>query len=79
VARHDEVRGWPVRRDAQAPTAAGKIHSDLQKGFIRAEVIHYDERVRVGSLPAARSQGLLRLEGKRYVVRGGDILHLRHA
>jgi GTP-binding protein YchF len=75
----DEVRAWPVRRGSTAPVAAGKIHSDLQKGFIRAEVIHYDEFVRLGSLSAARSQGLLRLEGKQYEVQDGDILHVRHA
>ena len=75
----DEVRAWPVRRGAPAPVAAGKIHSDLQKGFIRAEVIHYDDFVRVGSLGAARTQGLLRLEGKNYEVRDGDIMHVRHA
>lgn len=75
----DEVRAWPVRRGSTAPVAAGRIHSDLQKGFIRAEVIHYDEFVRVGSLPAARSQGLLRLEGKQYVLQDGDIMHVRHA
>ena len=75
----DEVRAWPVRRGAPAPVAAGKIHSDLQNGFIRAEVIHYDDFVRVGSLGAARSQGLLRLEGKNYEVQDGDILHVRYA
>ncbi len=75
----DEVRAWPVRRGSPAPVAAGKIHTDLQKGFIRAEVIHYDEFVRVGSLGAARSQGLLRLEGKQYEVQDGDIMHVRHA
>jgi len=75
----DEVRAWPVRRGSIAPVAAGKIHTDLQKGFIRAEVIHYDDFVRVGSLAAARSQGLLRLEGKQYVVQDGDIMHVRHA
>ncbi|HZM16582.1 MAG TPA: DUF933 domain-containing protein [Candidatus Krumholzibacteria bacterium] len=75
----DEVRAWQVRRGAQAPEAAGKIHSDLQKGFIRAEVIHYDEFLRVGSLGAAREQGVLRLEGKQYVVQDGDIMHVRHS
>ena len=75
----DEVRAWPVRRGASAPEAAGKIHSDLQKGFIRAEVIHYDEFLRVGSFSAAREQGVLRLEGKQYEVQDGDIMHVRHA
>jgi ribosome-binding ATPase YchF (GTP1/OBG family) len=75
----EQVRAWPARHGALAPTVAGKIHSELQKGFIRAEVIHYDELVRVGSLPAARSQGVLRLERKQSVVQDGDILHVRHA
>ncbi len=75
----DEVRAWPVQRGSSAPEAAGKIHSDLQKGFIRAEVIHYDEFLRAGNLAAARAQGLLRLEGKSYIVQDGDIMHVRHA
>lgn len=75
----DEVRAWPVRRGSTAPIAAGKIHSDLQKGFIRAEVIHYDDFVRVGSMSAAKADGILRLEGKGYEVQDGDIMHVRHA
>ncbi len=73
----DEVRAWTVRRGAKAPEAAGVIHSDMEKGFIRAEVIAYDELMAVGSLSAARAQGKLRLEGKDYVVQDGDILHIR--
>jgi ribosome-binding ATPase YchF (GTP1/OBG family) len=57
--------------------AAGKIHSDIQRGFIRAEAIHYDDFVRLGSMAAAKNQGQLRLEGKEYKVRDGDILHFR--
>jgi GTP-binding protein YchF len=75
----DEVRAWSVRRGATAPVAAGRIHTDLQKGFIRAEVIHYDEFMRVGSMAGARTAGLLRLEGKQYSVSDGDILHVRHS
>ncbi len=75
----DEVRAWPVRRGSSAPVAAGRIHSDLQKGFIRAEVIHYDDFVRVGSMSAAKTHGILRLEGKSYEVHDGDIMHVRHA
>jgi len=73
----DEVRAWTVRRGATAPEAAGVIHTDLQKGFIRAEVVSYDDLVELGSMAAARSAGKLRLEGKNYIVQDGDILHIR--
>ena len=73
----DEVRAWNVREGATAPTAAGKIHSDLEKGFIRAEVISSDEFLRCGSMAKAKTEGKLRLEGKDYVVRDGDIVHVR--
>jgi hypothetical protein len=75
----DETRAWEVRRGARAPEAAGVIHTDLERGFIRAEVIGYDELVAAGSMEAAKHQGLLRVEGKDYVVREGDILHVRFA
>jgi len=75
----DESRAWEVRRGATAPEAAGVIHSDLQRGFIRAEVISFDELVGAGSLAAAKSAGRLRVEGKDYEVREGDILHVRFA
>jgi GTP-binding protein YchF len=73
----DEVRAWTVRDGAQAPEAAGTIHSDLERGFIRAEVISYEDLMRVGTMPKARDQGLLRTEGKDYRVRDGDILNVR--
>ncbi|MGE5190119.1 MAG: DUF933 domain-containing protein [Gemmatimonadota bacterium] len=73
----DEVRAWNVRRGTTAVSAAGKIHSDLEKGFIRAEVIECEELLRCGSLAKAKAEGTLRLEGKEYVVRDGDILHVR--
>lgn len=73
----DEVRAWTVHQGAVAPEAAGAIHSDLQKGFIRAEVIPYQELVSLGSLAEARSKGKLRLEGKNYVLQDGDIMHVR--
>jgi ribosome-binding ATPase len=73
----DETRAWEVRRGATAPEAAGRIHSDLQRGFIRAEVIGYDDLVAAGGWDVARSKGLLRTEGKSYVVREGDVLHVR--
>ena len=75
----DETRAWEVRRGATAPEAAGVIHSDLQRGFIRAEVIHYDDLVAAGGWDAAKSKGHLRVEGKDYVVREGDVLHVRFA
>jgi hypothetical protein len=75
----DETRAWEVRRGAKAPEAAGVIHSDLERGFIRAEVIGYDELVEIGSLEAAKQHGKLRVEGKDYEVREGDILHVRFA
>ncbi len=75
----DETRAWEVRRGATAPEAAGAIHTDLQRGFIRAEVIAYAELVAAGSMDAAKAGGKLRVEGKDYVVREGDILHVRFA
>jgi len=73
----DETRAWEVRRGATAPEAAGVIHTDLQRGFIRAEVIGFDELVAAGSMEAARSAGKIRVEGKDYPVREGDVLHVR--
>ena len=75
----DEVRAWPIRRGDRAPRAAGRIHSDLERGFIRAEVTHYDDFVALGSESRARHEGKLRLEGKEYVVKDGDILNVRFA
>jgi ribosome-binding ATPase len=73
----DEVRAWTVRCGAPAVEAAGVIHTDLQKGFIRAEVVSYQELVALGGLSEARNKGKLRLEGKEYVVQDGDIMHVR--
>ena len=73
----DEVRAWTVRRGASAVEAAGTIHSDLAKGFIRAEVISCADLIALGSMAEARKQGKLRLEGKEYPVQDGDILHIR--
>jgi hypothetical protein len=75
----DEVRAWPTRRGDRAPRAAGRIHSDLERGFIRAEVVHYDDFMALGSEARARQEGKMRLEGKEYVVRDGDILNIRFA
>jgi len=73
----DEVRAWTVRRGALAPEAAGEIHTDLQKGFIRAEVITFDDLMEAGSMAEGRSKGKLRLEGKQYPVQDGDIISIR--
>ncbi|MFH2094392.1 MAG: redox-regulated ATPase YchF [Bacteroidota bacterium] len=73
----DEVRAWTVDKDATAPVAAGVIHTDLQKGFIRAEVINYTELMELGSMAEAKAKGKYRLEGKEYPVQDGDILNIR--
>ncbi|MBV6395329.1 MAG: Ribosome-binding ATPase YchF [Anaerolineales bacterium] len=73
----DEVRAWTVLRGANAQEAAGAIHTDLQKGFIRAEVVAYDDLTRLGSMNEAKAKGKFRLEGKEYPVQDGDILHVR--
>jgi ribosome-binding ATPase len=75
----DETRAWEVRRGATAPEAAGVIHSDLERGFIRAEVIPYTDLVAAGSWDAAKAAGSMRVEGKDYVVREGDVVHVRFA
>ncbi|MBN1771401.1 MAG: redox-regulated ATPase YchF [Deltaproteobacteria bacterium] len=74
----DEVRAWTIRRGTEAVTAAGKIHTDLEQGFIRAEVIRHEDLLALGSEAKCREAGKLRLEGKVYVVQDGDILHVRH-
>ena len=74
-----EVRAWTVREGTPAPAAAGSIHSDFERGFIRAEVIDWQEFVRAGSIANARQHGKVRLEGKEYVVRDGDVVHFRFA
>jgi ribosome-binding ATPase len=73
----DEVRAWTIRRGTPAVEAAGTIHSDIQRGFIRAEVVFWEDLARLKTLAACRDQGLLRLEGKEYVMRDGDVAHFR--
>ena len=75
----DETRAWEVRRGAKAPEAAGVIHSDLERGFIRAEAIAYDDLVVAGSWDEAKAAGRLRVEGKGYTVQEGDVLNIRFA
>ena len=72
-----ESRAWTIRRGWTAPEAAGVIHTDFQKGFIKAEVVSYDDLVEAGSLPAARAAGKARIEGKEYVMRDGDVVEFR--
>ncbi len=79
TAGDDECRAWTVRKGATAPEAAGEIHTDLQKGFIRAEVIAYDDLMALGGMNEAKAKGKLRLEGKEYIVQDGDILNIRHS
>jgi GTP-binding protein YchF len=73
----DEVRAWTTRRGATAHESAAEIHTDLQRGFVRAEVVAYDDLVSLGSMNEAKAHGRLRLEGKEYVVKDGDIVHIR--
>jgi len=75
----DEVRAWTVRRGSKAPNAAGRVHSDIERGFIRAEVMSYDEFMAVGSEAKMKEQGKLRVEGRDYVVQDGDIVNFRFA
>ncbi len=75
----DECRAWSIPVDTIAQLAAGEIHSDIQRGFIRAEVVHYDTLMARGSMAACKEHGEFRLEGKEYLVRDGDIINFRHA
>jgi ribosome-binding ATPase YchF (GTP1/OBG family) len=77
TAGEPEARAWPTERDAPAPMAAGVIHSDFEKAFIRAEVTSVDELVAAGSMDALRAAGKLRLEGRDYRVRDGDVVLFR--
>jgi small GTP-binding protein len=74
----DETRAWTIRKGAKAPEAAGAIHTDFEKKFIRAEVVNWQKLLEAGSWSAAKSKGWLRLEGKEYVVADGDVLEIRH-
>lgn len=75
----EEVKSWTIKKDSNALTAAGKIHSDIEKGFIRAEVISWKKLLGYGSLQEARKSGDLRLEGKDYLVQDGDVIYFRHS
>jgi len=73
----DECRAWSIMDGTEALEAAGEIHSDIQRGFIRAEVVPFDELIEAGSLAACRQRGTLRLEGKTYQVLDGEVVHFR--
>ncbi|MDZ4718277.1 MAG: redox-regulated ATPase YchF [Roseiflexaceae bacterium] len=75
TAGQDEVRAWTIHLNTSAVEAAGAIHSDIQRGFIRAEIVAYDDLVRYGTMTEAKKQGLVRMEGKTYIVKDGDICH----
>ncbi len=77
TAGEQEVRAWTVKKGTKAPQAAGKIHSDIERGFIRAEVIRYEDLIREGSIQACKEKGLMRLEGKDYEVKDGDVIYFR--
>jgi len=77
TAGEKEVRAWTIRKGTKAPQAAGVIHSDFERGFIRAEVVSFEQLVEAGSMAAARERGWIRLEGKDYVVQDGDVMHFR--
>lgn len=73
----DECRAWTIKKGTTAVKAAGKIHSDIERGFIRAEIVNYDDLVKLGSVNAARDKGLVRLEGKDYIMQDGDVTYFR--
>ena len=73
----DEVRAWTTRRGASAVEAAGEIHTDIQRGFVRAEIVAYDDLISLGGMNEAKTKGKLRLEGKEYLVKDGDIMHIQ--
>ena len=73
TAGEPEVRAWTIKKGTKAPVAAGKIHSDIERGFIKAEIISYNELIKVGSMAQAREKGLIRQEGKEYIMQEGDI------
>ena len=77
TAGEPEVRAWTIKKGTKAPQAAGKIHSDIERGFIRAEIVSYDDLIREGSMTAAKEKGLVRSEGKEYIMKDGDIVLFR--
>ena len=77
TAGEDECRAWTITKGTKAPQAAGKIHTDFERGFIKAEVVNYSDLMECGSLSSARDKGLVGMEGKDYVVKDGDVILFR--
>ena len=77
TAGQPEVRAWTITKGTKAPQAAGKIHTDFEKGFIRAEIVSFDDLMKCGTMTEAKEKGLVRLEGKDYVMQDGDIVTFR--
>ena len=77
TAGEDECRAWTIKQGTKAPQAAGKIHTDFERGFIKAEVVNYKDLLELGSLAAAREKGIVGMEGKDYVVKDGDVILFR--
>ena len=77
TAGKKEVRAWTIKKGTKAPQAAGKIHSDMERGFIKADIVSYDDLIKAGSEVKAREQGLIRMEGKEYVMQNGDIVEFK--
>ena len=77
TAGKKEVRAWTIKKGTKAPQAAGKIHSDFERGFIKAEIVSYDDLIKNGSYQKVKELGLVRLEGKEYVMQDGDIVEFK--
>ena len=77
TAGKKEVRAWTIKKGTKAPEAAGKIHSDMERGFIKADIVSYDDLIKAGSEVKAKEQGLIRMEGKEYVMQNGDIVEFK--
>ena len=77
TAGKPEVRAWTIKKGTKAPQAAGKIHTDFERGFIRAEIVSFDDLMECGSIAAAKEKGLYRSEGKEYVMKDGDVVLFR--
>ena len=77
TAGKKEVRAWTIKKGSKAPEAAGKIHSDMERGFIKAEIVSYDDLVKCGTYHKARELGLIRMEGKNYIMQNGDIVEFK--
>jgi ribosome-binding ATPase YchF (GTP1/OBG family) len=79
TANESECRAWTIRQGTTALEAAGEVHSDFQRGFIRAEVVKFEDLASAGTAAEARNRGLLKVEGKDYLVQGGEVVYFRHS